>query len=139
MSEGDRFLLGVDLRKDPATIEAAYDDAAGVTAAFNLNMLSVVNRLAGTEFDPSAWSHRAFYDRELHRIEMHLVATRDQTVTVPGRGRFRFAAGQSIRTEISAKYDRPGVEALLGNAGMVLERWRTDDAGAYAIALARPA
>lgn len=139
MERADRFLLGVDLRKDPATVEAAYDDAAGVTAEFNLNMLRVVNRRAGTDFDPQGWEHRAFYDRQRHRIEMHLRSRRAQTVTVPGHGSFGFAAGETIRTEISAKHDRAGVESMLHAAGMELERWETDDGAGYALALAAPA
>ncbi|HEU0302554.1 MAG TPA: L-histidine N(alpha)-methyltransferase, partial [Longimicrobium sp.] len=79
MYETDRFLMGVDLRKDPAVIEAAYDDAAGVTAEFNRNMLRVLNATAGADFDVDAWEHRAFYDREAHWIEMHLVSVRDQS------------------------------------------------------------
>jgi L-histidine Nalpha-methyltransferase len=139
MEGADRFLLGVDLRKDPARIEAAYNDSAGVTAEFNLNMLRVVNRRAGTDFDLGAWEHSAFYDRAEHRIEMHLVARRAQTVTVPGGGRFAFAAGESIRTEISAKHDQGSVEAMFAAAGLRVERWETDADGAYALALGAPA
>jgi L-histidine Nalpha-methyltransferase len=139
MEATDRFLLGVDLRKDPARIEAAYNDRAGVTAEFNLNMLRVVNARAGTDFDPGAWEHRAFYDRTLHRIEMHLVSRRAQTVTVPGEGRFEVAAGETIRTEISAKHDRGSVEAMFARADLEVERWATDGEGAYALALGAPA
>jgi L-histidine N-alpha-methyltransferase len=137
MAQGDRFLLGVDLRKDPATIERAYDDAGGVTAEFNRNMLRVVNARAGTDFDVEAWEHRAFYDRTLHRIEMHLAARRAQTVAVPGHGAFRFAPGETLRTEISCKHDRESVEALFRAAGLAVERWEDD--GAYAILLGAPA
>ncbi|HEV3052084.1 MAG TPA: L-histidine N(alpha)-methyltransferase, partial [Longimicrobium sp.] len=84
MGETDRFLMGVDLRKDPARIEAAYDDATGVTAEFNRNMLRVLNATMGADFDVDAWEHRAFYDRQAHWIEMHLVSTRDQSVSIPG-------------------------------------------------------
>ena len=139
MGAEDRFLMGVDLRKDPAVVEAAYNDAAGVTAAFNLNMLRVVNTVAGTDFDPEGWEHRAFYDPDAHRIEMRLIARRAQAVRVPGRGRFRFAAGEEIRTEISAKHDRASVEAMFSAAELALERWETDREGLYALALARPA
>lgn len=137
MAVADRFLLGVDLRKDPETIERAYDDAAGVTAEFNRNMLRVVNARAGTDFDVARWEHRSFYDRALHRIEMHLAARAPQTVAVPGHGAFRFAAGATIRTEISCKHDRESVGALFAAAGLAVARWETD--GAYAIALAAPA
>jgi L-histidine N-alpha-methyltransferase len=135
MGLGDRFLMGVDLRKDPARIEAAYNDAAGVTAEFNRNMLRVVNALAGADFDADAYEHRAFYDRSEHRIEMHLVAARAQTVTVPGAGRWTMAAGESIRTEISCKHDRASVDALFAAAGLRVERWAADEEGLFAIVL----
>jgi L-histidine Nalpha-methyltransferase len=136
MRPGDAFLMGVDLRKDPALIEAAYNDAAGVTAEFNRNMLRVVNAAAGADFDPEAFEHHAFYHRGLHRIEMHLVARTAQTVTIPGIGEVRIAAGESIRTEISCKHDRASVEAMLGAAGMRLTDWETDADALYAILLA---
>lgn len=137
MRSGDRFLLGVDLRKDPAVLEAAYNDSRGVTAEFNLNMLSVVNAEAGADFDPSAYRHEAFYDGERHRIEMHLVATRSQRVTVPGEGSWEIAVGESIRTEISCKHDRASVTALLEPAGLAIEHWCTDPEDLYALALIR--
>jgi L-histidine N-alpha-methyltransferase len=138
MGETDRFLMGVDLRKDPARLEAAYDDAAGVTAEFNRNMLRVLNATAGADFDVDAWTHRAFYNGEAHWIEMHLVSSRDQSVSIPGAGVFHFAAGESIHTEISAKHDRASVEAMFAAAGLGTERWTTDDDGLYAITLAAP-
>lgn len=138
MGDGDRFLMGVDLRKDPAIVEAAYNDAQGVTAEFNRNMLRVVNALAGADFDVDAWEHRAFYDRDAHWIEMHLVSSIDQDVTLPGAGAFRFAAGESIRTEISAKHDRASVDAMFAAAGLAVERWETDADGLYALTLAAP-
>ena len=136
MGPGDFFLMGVDLRKDPAVIEAAYNDAAGVTAEFNRNMLRVVNALSGADFSPDAFDHRAFYDPDAHWIEMHLVSRAPQTVTVPGAGVFTFEAGESIRTEISAKHDRASVDAMLEPAGLRVLRWETDDDGLYAILLA---
>ncbi|MEW5930901.1 MAG: L-histidine N(alpha)-methyltransferase [Gemmatimonadota bacterium] len=139
MAEGDRFLMGVDLRKDPARIEAAYNDAQGVTAEFNRNMLRVLNREAGADFDAEAFEHRAFYDRVEHRIEMHLVAPAPQTVHVPGVGTVRLAAGESIRTEISCKHDRGSVAALFASAGLAVERWQTDGEGLYALVLGAPA
>ncbi|HEX8391728.1 MAG TPA: L-histidine N(alpha)-methyltransferase [Longimicrobium sp.] len=139
MAPGDRFLLGVDQRKNPARIEAAYNDAAGVTAQFNLNMLRVVNTLAGTDFNVSRWEHRAFYNGVEHRIEMHLVSVIDQTVTVPGSGEFAFRAGQTIRTEISAKHDHDSVEAMFAAAGLRIDEWVTDRDGLYALVLASPA
>jgi L-histidine Nalpha-methyltransferase len=138
MHPGDRFLLGVDLRKDAATLEAAYDDAAGVTAEFNRNMLRVLNRTLGADFDPDAFEHVAFYDRAEHRIEMHLVARAEQRVTVPGAGRWRIAAGESIRTEISCKHDRDSMTAMFADTGLAVERWETDAEDRYAILLGAP-
>jgi len=136
MRPGDAFLMGVDLRKDPAVIEAAYNDAAGVTAEFNRNMLRVLNALAGADFDPDAFDHRAFYHPGLHRIEMHLDARTPQVVAIPGVGEVRIEAGESIRTEISCKHDRASMEAMLAEAGMRLAEWETDSDGLYAILLA---
>ncbi len=133
MGADDRFLMGVDLRKDPAVIEAAYNDAQGVTAEFNRNMLRVVNARTGADFAVEAYAHRAFYDRAEHRIEMHLVASSPQTVTVPGAGRWEIAGGESIRTEISCKHDRASVDALFAAAGLRVERWEDD--GLFAIVL----
>jgi L-histidine N-alpha-methyltransferase len=136
MRPGDRFLLGADLRKEPAVIEAAYNDAQGITAQFNLNVLRVLNRDLGATFDLAKFEHRAFYDRALHRIEMHLVSTDDQRVSIPGVGEVGFAGGESIRTEISCKYDRASLDCMLGDAGMVIERWITDPARTYALVVA---
>ena len=136
MRPGDRFLLGADQRKDPAVIERAYNDAQGVTAEFNLNVLRVLNRELAANFDLSRFEHRAFYDRTLHRIEMHLVSTDDQRVNIPGVGVVRFASGESIRTEISCKYDRAALDNMLGDAGLQIDRWITDGAGSYALVLA---
>ncbi len=138
-NDGDRFLLGVDLRpgsgKTKAELEAAYDDALGVTAEFNRNMLRVVNRLVGADFLPERWCHHAFYSEEHGRIEMHLIAEGAQTVVLPERGRIDFAAGAGIRTEISAKYDRPSVDALFARAGMRVTDWLTDSRERYALVL----
>jgi L-histidine N-alpha-methyltransferase len=138
MSGADRFLMGVDLRKDPAVIEAAYNDAAGVTAEFNRNMLRVVNAQAGADFDVDAWAHRASYNAADHWIEMHLVSLRDQVVAVPGAGTFSFAAGETIRTEISAKHDRASVDALFAASGLRVDEWTTDADALYALVLASP-
>lgn len=143
MEPGDHFLLGVDLRPGPGKtreeLEAAYDDAAGVTAAFNLNMLSVLNAAAGTDFDPDEWEHLAFYDDVHGRIEMHLRARHGVEVTVPDRGVVRFEAGSTIRTEISSKYDRRTVDAMFDRAGLRLTDWLTDDRGRYALVIGAPA
>lgn len=138
MRPGDRLLLGADLRKDVARIEAAYNDSRGVTAQFNRNILRVLNHELGTDFEPAWFEHRAFYEPAMHRIEMHLVATRHQTVTVPGYGPIAFSAGESMRTEISNKYDRPSVAALFGAAGLTLEAWREDPDHLFATALGAP-
>lgn len=139
MAPGDRFLMGVDLRKDPRTIEAAYNDAAGVTAEFNRNMLRVLNHETGADFRVERFDHRAFYHRALHRIEMHLVSREPQTVTIPGVGPVALAAGESIRTEVSCKHDRASVEAMFAAAGLAVERWETDPAALFALVLGAPA
>ena len=136
MRPGDRLLLGADLRKDPKVIERAYNDAQGVTAEFNLNVLRVVNRELGADFDLSAFEHRAFYDRTLHRIEMHLVSTDDQVVRIPAVGDVAFAGGESIRTEISCKYDQEAVAEMLDAAGLRIDRWITDASSTYALVVA---
>lgn len=136
MEPGDAFLLGADLRKDVDVLLAAYDDAAGVTAEFNLNVLRVVNREFGADFDVAAFRHEVQYDTRLHRVEMHLRAIRPQRVQVPGAGSFRIAQGETIRTEISCKYDREAVRELFDAAGLRLDAWIDD--GQYALALAVP-
>jgi L-histidine N-alpha-methyltransferase len=135
----DRLLLGVDLVKAVATLEAAYNDSRGVTAEFNRNVLRVLNRGLGADFDIAAFSHRAFYDQELRRIEMHLVARSAQRVHVPGMGTVAIAAGESIRTEISCKYDEPSVRELLAASGFSLAQWMTDAKRQFALVLAEPA
>ncbi|HEX9055401.1 MAG TPA: L-histidine N(alpha)-methyltransferase [Gemmatimonadales bacterium] len=139
MRAGDRFLMGADLRKDVGVIEAAYNDARGVTAEFNRNMLRVLNHELDADFDPDAFEHRAFYEPEAHRIEMHLVATRDQTVHIPGIGSVRFTAGETIRTEISCKYDVPSIAALFAATGLRLESWKTDPEHRFALVVGAPA
>jgi L-histidine N-alpha-methyltransferase len=139
MQPGDRFLMGVDLRKDVARIEAAYNDVRGVTAAFNRNMLLVLNHELGADFDPAAFDHRAFYEPVAHRIEMHLVSRRAQVVTIPGVGPIQFDAGESIRTEISCKHDRESVAQLFEAAGMEIEGWRTDPDSLFALVVGAPA
>ncbi|CAN5854701.1 L-histidine N(alpha)-methyltransferase [soil metagenome] len=138
MERGDRFLMGVDLRKDVARIEAAYNDERGVTAAFNRNMLLVLNHELGADFDPSAFDHLAFYEPVAHRIEMHLVSRREQLVTVPGVGAIRFDAGESLRTEISCKHDRESVAQLFEAAGLEIEEWRTDPESLFALVVGAP-
>jgi L-histidine N-alpha-methyltransferase len=139
MELGDRFLMGVDLRKDITRIEAAYNDAEGVTAEFNRNMLLVLNFELGADFDPSAFDHLAFYEPVAHRIEMHLVSRRAQLVTVPGVGAIPFDAGESLRTEISCKHDRESVAQLFEAAGLEIEAWRSDPQSLFALVVGAPA
>lgn len=114
---GGALLIGVDLKKDPAVLNAAYNDTAGVTAAFNRNLLARMNRELGADFDLSAFRHRAFYDEAAGRVEMHLVSTREQTARVGGHP-IRFAAGESIHTENSYKYAPDEFARLAAGAGL---------------------
>ena len=138
MSPGDYFLLGADLVKDSAVLESAYNDSAGVTAEFNLNILRVVNSVTGADFDPAAFSHRALYDSQHNRIEMYVVADRAQRVELPKLSlSLELDQGEAIRTEISCKYDRASVEAMLRQSGFELDRWFSDPRQYFALALAR--
>jgi L-histidine Nalpha-methyltransferase len=139
MAPGDRFLLGVDLRKDIARLEAAYNDSKGITAEFNRNMLRVLNHELGADFDPEAFEHRAFYDTAGYPIEMHLVSSRDQLVTIPGLEPVVLARGESIRTEISSKYDRESVAALFQAAELRIEAWPTDPTTPFGLVVGAPA
>jgi L-histidine N-alpha-methyltransferase len=140
LEPGDAFLCGFDLVKDHAELVRAYDDSAGVTAAFNRNVLAVLNRELDADFDPCAFDHLALYDPVLDRIEMHLRSARAQRVAIPRAGlRLDLAAGETLRTEISAKFTRDTVESCLGAAAMRLSAWFTDPAGRFALALAEPA
>ncbi len=134
---GDAFLLGTDLVKSPERLVLAYDDAAGVTAEFNKNVLRVVNARLGASFDPAAFDHVAVWDPDAEWIEMRLRSRGDQRVDVPGLGlSVEFAAGEEMRTEVSAKFREPQVAAELTGAGMRLAEWWTDDAGDFALSLA---
>jgi len=136
----DRLLLGTDLVKDPHIIEAAYNDAAGITAEFNRNLLYVVNRELHGDFQPDAFEHVAFYDRRNEWVEMRLRATRAMTAYLADLDlRVEFAAGEELRTEISAKFTRARVDADLQAAGLEVERWFTDEEELFAVTLARPA
>ncbi len=139
LAPADRFLMGADLRKDRETVEAAYNDSAGVTAEFNRNMLRVLNRELSADFDPSLFAHHAFYNQTEHRIEMHLVALRGHAVVIPEIGVIPIASGESIRTEISCKYDRESIEQLFDAAGLEVETWRTDRLRRFALVLGRRA
>jgi L-histidine N-alpha-methyltransferase len=133
MGPSDRFLLGVDLRKDVSRIEAAYNDSQGVTAAFNRNMLLVLNHELGSNFDPAAFEHLAFYERRTHRIEMHLVSIVPQEVRIPGIGIVSFSPDETIRTEISCKHDRGSVKELFAAAGLRMEIWKPDPEALFAL------
>jgi L-histidine N-alpha-methyltransferase len=135
----DRLLLGVDLIKDVAVLDAAYNDARGVTAEFNLNVLRVLNRELHADFDLGAFRHHAFYNVADARIEMHLVARGAQRVHIPLIGDVHFADGESVRTEISCKYDRASATAMLLSAGFRLTDWLTEADPLVALALAEPA
>jgi dimethylhistidine N-methyltransferase len=131
---GGFLLIGADRKKDKATLDAAYDDRAGVTADFNLNLLVRINRELGADFDLAAWRHRAFFNEALGRIEMHLVSARDQTVRVAGEA-FAFAAGETIHTENSYKYADDEFRALAARAGFSAEAVWTDARGLFAVHL----
>ena len=132
------LLLGVDLVKEPRVIEAAYDDSAGVTAEFNRNVLHVINRELGADFDPDAFDHVAFFDAECEWIEMRLRARRRQVVRIPAVDlTVSFAAREELRTEISAKFTRKRVERDFLAAGLQLTGWYTDPENAFALALGR--
>lgn len=140
MDEGDFLLLGADLVKDPERLVRAYDDAAGVTAEFNRNVLSVVNRELDADFDIGAFEHVAVWNAAEEQIEMRLRSLRAQDVRVGGLDLdVSFAEGEETRTEISAKFRRERLEAELGAAGMELAEFWTDEAGDYSLSLARPA
>ncbi len=137
---GDAFLLGTDLVKDPAVLVAAYDDSAGVTAAFNKNVLAVLNAELGADFDLDAFDHVAVWDPEREWIEMRLRAASAQTVLVAGLGlTVRFAAGEEMRTEVSAKFREAGVRTELAAAGLAMRSWWTDEGGQFGLSLAVPA
>jgi L-histidine Nalpha-methyltransferase len=134
-SPDDRLVLGADLRKEHRRLVDAYNDPGGVWAELNRNVLRVVNARLGADFEPSAFEHRAFYNRTARRVEMHLVSTARQAVTIPGVGLVEFEEGETIRTAISCKFDRQAIHDLLTDAGFQLTEWWTDEAGDYAVAV----
>ncbi len=136
MRPGDHFLLGADLVKDPAILVPAYADAAGVTAAFNLNVLDVLNRRLGADFDRSAYRHRAVWDEVNEWIEMRLVADRDVVARIHDLDlEVRLGAGEDIRTEISAKFRRDRLTDEMHGAGFAGRGWWTDERGWFALSL----
>jgi L-histidine Nalpha-methyltransferase len=135
----DWLVLGTDLVKDAGVLQRAYDDSAGVTAQFNLNVLSVLNRELDGDFDPSAWEHVARWDADEEWIEMRLRAVRDQRVSLPGASLdLDFVAGDEIRTELSCKFTRERIEDELAAADMRLVELFTDPDGLFALSLAAP-
>jgi L-histidine N-alpha-methyltransferase len=140
MDGDDLLLVGTDLAGDAARILPAYDDAAGVTARFNLNVLEVINRELGADFDVGAFAHVALYDPGPPWIEMRLRSLRDQVVRVAAlHMSVPFAAGEEMRTEISCKFTRGSVEEMYAAAGLELAEWHPDPRGWFAVSLARRA
>jgi L-histidine N-alpha-methyltransferase len=134
----DRFLLGTDLVKDRERLEAAYNDSGGVTAQFNKNLLNVLNRELGADFDPAAFGHVAFWDELNSWIDVRLRSLSEQTVTIPSlEMEVGFADGEEMRTEISAKFTRAQLEAVYGEAGLEIVDWWTDPDHLFALSLAR--
>ncbi|MEW1549948.1 L-histidine N(alpha)-methyltransferase [Streptomyces tsukubensis] len=139
LAPGDGFLLGTDLVKDPAVLVRAYDDAAGVTAEFNKNVLRVLARELGADADPADFDHVALWDPEHEWIEMRLRARSAVTVKFPELGfAVLFEKGEELRTEVSAKFREEGVRAELAAAGLELAHWWTDAAGRFALSLSVP-
>lgn len=137
LGTGSRFLVGADLRKDPSVLLPAYDDDAGVTAAFNTNLLVRLNREAGADFDVDAFTHRALWNDAESRIEMHLVSRRDQAVSIAGQV-IRFTRGETIHTENSYKYTPARFAAIVGEAGWQCRAMWTDPARLFALYLLEP-
>jgi L-histidine N-alpha-methyltransferase len=138
LSPGEWLLLGTDLVKDAGTLERAYDDAAGITAEFNKNVLHVLNARLGADFDPARFDHESYWDAERNWIEMRLRAREDMLVRVPGAGlEVRFERGEFVRTEISAKFRAAGITGELAEAGFSVERWWTDGENRFGVSLSR--
>jgi dimethylhistidine N-methyltransferase len=138
LGPGDRLLIGVDTPKDRARLVAAYDDALGVTAAFNLNVLRVANRELGSDFHLHDFMHRALFNEVYSRVEMHLVARHAVTVRLGGHGERRFAGGEAIVTEHSYKYRAEVFAQLLADAGFADVRHWTDDGRDFGVFVAAP-
>jgi len=139
LEEGDHLLIGIDLVKDARVLEAAYDDTSGVTARFNKNLLSVLNRKLGGEFDPDLFNHRATYNSEESRIEMWLDSKVAQRVPVAALGlEVPFEAGEGVRTEISTKFSRESVAEAFSEAGLRLLGLYTDEENLFGLALSEP-
>jgi L-histidine Nalpha-methyltransferase len=138
LNPGDHLLLGTDLVKEAARLEAAYDDSSGVTAEFNKNVLQVLNRELSADFDLDAFEHIARYDPEEERMDIRLRSLAEQSVTLDDLDlTVDFAAGEEMRTEISTKFTRPRLESVYADSGLRMRGWFTDRAGDYALSLAR--
>lgn len=138
MEPGDRLLLGVDLVKEKSLLDAAYNDAAGITARFNKNVLAVLDRELDATFDLEAFEHRAFFDADKSRVEMHLVSLSPQQVEVRKLGLpIAFERGETILTEISRKFSRASTTRLLEAAGLRLEAWYTPENDWFGLAVAQ--
>lgn len=138
MASGDFFLLGVQLITDVNRLETAYNDAEGVTAEFNKNILHVVKSVIGADFDPDAFEHIARFNHEEHRIEMHLRSMESQSIPIPELNfTLKLNKDEEILTEISTKFNRSQIEELLTNAGFVMAKWYTDPSHLHGLSLAR--
>ncbi|MFI1971789.1 L-histidine N(alpha)-methyltransferase [Streptomyces cinnamoneus] len=139
LAPGDALLLGTDLVKDQSVLLPAYDDAQGVTAAFNKNVLTVINRELGADFEPDGFDHVALWDARREWIEMRLRARAPAVVKIPTLDlAVHFEAGEELRTEVSAKFRQEGVRRELAEAGLELTHWWTDEAGRFALSLSVP-
>src|ERR1019366_8208377 len=132
LGAGGGALIGVDLKKNPAVLDTAYNDAQGVTAEFNLNVLRHINRALGADFDLTAFAHRAFYSAEHGRVEMHLVSLKQQRVTICGH-EFQLRAGETIHTENSCKYGIAEFQELGRAAGFKPVQCWTDGDGLFSV------
>jgi L-histidine N-alpha-methyltransferase len=139
LEPGDRFLLGVDLVKDVETMVAAYNDSAGVTADFTRNILTIINRELGADFDPNAFVHRPVWNSSASRMEAWLEASKPMDVSIADlEMRVRLSPGERIRTEVSCKFTRDGLASELACAGLAIEHWYTDERGWFGLPLVRP-
>lgn len=139
MHDGDRLLVGIDLRKSREILEPAYDDAAGVTARFNKNILTRINRELGGEFDLDDFEHRAVWNDEMGRVEMHLASARRQTVTIQDLdAEISFEHGETIHTESSHKYSPEEIRRVASSSGFDVERQWLDAAGRFSLNLLAP-
>ena len=132
VGENGGLIIGIDLHKEPAILNAAYNDSQGITAAFNRNILHHVNHLLGANFDPEMFQHKAFYNEGEHRIEMHLISTRRQTVSCDG-GQIQFEKGEGILTEYSYKYTVESFTELAAGAGFSQQQNWSDDHGLFSV------